>query len=210
MAEDFESWPAARRAALAQSPRIFQNPILEKLSRNHPVVPALIHPPIAAALLWLGPTRLGWPATIAAAFAGYVLWTLVEYLVHRFLFHLDLRGPRGARAHFLIHGIHHEYPQDRWRLVIPPLMSLSIVLPVALLVWLVLGANLAPPTLAGFMIGFTGYDLVHYHLHHARPRTQLGKWLQRRHFRHHFQDATTRFGVAAPWWDILFGTNAQR
>jgi dihydroceramide fatty acyl 2-hydroxylase len=197
-------------SSFAASPRLFANPILDKLSRTHHAVPLVIYLPVAAALLWLALSRLRWPVIVAGAFAGYLVWTLVEYLGHRFLFHCGFPGRLGARVHFLIHGVHHAHPADRLRLVMPPLMSIPIVVGAALSLRLGCGAGLSLPVIAGFVVGYVGYDTVHFHLHHGRPRTRLGQALQRWHLRHHFHDPTRGFGVSAPWWDFVFGTPPKR
>ena len=49
--------------------------------------------------------------------------------------------------------------------------------------------------------------MIHYHVHHHRPRTRVGRWLRELHMRHHFQDDERGFGVSAPYWDRVFGTH---
>ncbi|MGO9674557.1 MAG: sterol desaturase family protein, partial [Methylocella sp.] len=66
------------------------------------------------------------------------------------------------------------------------------------------------PVLMGFIIGYLGYDMVHYYTHHAKPTTRLGQTLRRLHLLHHFRDPTRGFGVSAPWWDYVFGTQHVR
>jgi dihydroceramide fatty acyl 2-hydroxylase len=200
----------AEPSSLGASPRLFANPVLDKLSRTHHAMPLVIYLPIAAALLWFGHLRAPGPTILAAALAGYLLWTLVEYLGHRFLFHFAFRGRLGARVHFLIHGVHHAHPADKSRLVMPPLMSAPIILVAALVLRFGCGSEYSQPVLAGFILGYVGYDTIHYRLHHERPRTRLGKALQRWHLRHHFNDAANGFGVSAPWWDFVFGSVPKR
>lgn len=202
--------PIAERPALAASPRLFANPVLDKLSRTHHLVPLLAYLPAVVVLVWYARMHLSWPAIAAGAVGGYVYWTLVEYFGHRFGFHLELPGPLGARLHYLMHGVHHEHPDDKLRLVMPPLMSLPIILLTAPVLWVACGIDLALPVYAGFIAGYIGYDTAHYHLHHGRPRTGPGRALRRWHLRHHFEDATRGFGVSAPWWDFVFGTTPRR
>jgi sterol desaturase/sphingolipid hydroxylase (fatty acid hydroxylase superfamily) len=202
--------PTGERAALAASPRLFANPVLEKLSRTHHLMPLFVYLPPAMALVWFAQLRLSWLTIAGGAFAGYVFWTLVEYFGHRFVFHLELPGQLGARLHYLAHGVHHDHPDDKLRLVMPPLMSLPIILLAAPVLRLACGADLVLPVFAGFIAGYVGYDMTHYHLHHGRPRTELGRALRRWHLRHHFDDATIGFGVSAPWWDAVFGTIRKR
>jgi sterol desaturase/sphingolipid hydroxylase (fatty acid hydroxylase superfamily) len=155
-----------------------------------------------------------WRALFVGAVAvgflvGYALWTLVEYLGHRFLYHHRFISTAGRRAQFLMHGVHHNHPSDPLRLVMPPLMSV----PIMAAAWAALRASLGPaqclPVLAGFLAGYVAYDILHYHLHHGQPRNFIGRFLRARHMHHHFRDETTSFGVSAPWWDYVFGTQLR-
>ena len=199
---------SADSARLAQSPRMFENRLLDWGSRTHHLVPLAVYLPVVLALTWLAWLRLAGPEVVGGALAGYLIWTLVEYFGHRFLFHLELPGRLGARFHFVIHGVHHDYPSDPLRLVLPPPASAPILLAAAAMLWLVWGPDLFLPVMAGFIAGYVGYDTAHYHLHHGAPRTALGRAFKLRHMRHHFRDPTTGFGVSAPWWDAVFGTAA--
>jgi dihydroceramide fatty acyl 2-hydroxylase len=198
----------AQDAAECQSPRIFDNWLLDKLSRVHHLTPVFLYLPLVAGLAVSGIIRLPLVIAIAGIAGGYVFWTLVEYWGHRFLFHLRMPGRLGARLHFLIHGVHHDFPNDRWRLVMPPLLSLPILLLGFSVLRLFCGPILVLPVFSGFVAGYLGYDMVHYHLHHALPRTAFGRMLRKRHMLHHFRNETVFFGVSAPWWDHVFRTSA--
>jgi sterol desaturase/sphingolipid hydroxylase (fatty acid hydroxylase superfamily) len=197
-------------SSAAATPRMFDNPVLEFLSRTHPVVPPLLYLPLATMLLLVSASAWGWTMQLALLPLGYLLWTLVEYWGHRLLFHAAPKNPLVARLHWTIHGVHHDYPSDPLRLVMPPLMSL----PIMGLVWfglvLLAGPTLAGGLMAGVMIGYVGYDMLHYHVHHHAPRTRLGRLLRRLHMHHHFHDDEVCFGVSAPWWDHVFGTAPQK
>ena len=199
--------PAQAPAVLAASPRLFQNPLLDRLSRVHHLVPLLLYLPATVALLCEAATLNISAATIAAGlFGGYVIWTLVEYLGHRFLFHYRFTTEAGRRLQFLIHGVHHDHPNDPLRLVMPPLMSLPIMAAAWLLLRTAFGAGKCLPVLAGFIAGYLVYDMLHYHIHHRRPKTAFGRYLRYRHMHHHFRDDSSWFGVSAPWWDAVFDT----
>jgi sterol desaturase/sphingolipid hydroxylase (fatty acid hydroxylase superfamily) len=71
---------------------------------------------------------------------------------------------------------------------------------------LLFGASWCCPVLAGFVIGYISYDMVHYYVHHATPTTRLGLTMRRLHMLHHFRDHERGFGVSAFWWDYVFGT----
>jgi dihydroceramide fatty acyl 2-hydroxylase len=199
-----------RTAELSASPRLFDNPLLDKLSRVPWWTPLVVYAPVIAALGWVSLHRLGPLAAVAAATAGYAIWTLTEYLGHRFLFHAQLPGRLGARIHFLIHGVHHVHPSDPLRLVMPPLLSGPIMLIALIVARFVFGPVLGYPMLMGFVAGYIGYDLTHYFVHHGRPKGALGRMVQRNHLMHHFRDSERGFGVSAPYWDHAFGTAHRR
>ncbi|HKH80687.1 MAG TPA: sterol desaturase family protein [Methylovirgula sp.] len=191
---------------LCASPRLFENPLLDKLSRVHWSMPLVFYMPFVALLAWLSFTTLR-PVTVGCmALLGYMIWTLIEYFGHRYLFHAEFPGTLGARIHLLIHGVHHDHPNDPLRLVMPPLLSAPIMLAALLVGRVLFGFPLAYPALMGFMLGYLVYDMVHYYVHHAEPQTRLGRSLRRLHMLHHFRDPERGFGVSAPWWDKVFGT----
>ncbi|HEX2553105.1 MAG TPA: sterol desaturase family protein [Microvirga sp.] len=194
---------------LQASPRMFENPILDRLSRVHPSVPVVVYGPLILVLLVLsGPAGVG--AMLGWFLFGYLCWTLVEYWGHRILFHYEPQGGWGARLHWMIHGVHHDHPNDPLRLVMPPLMSLPIMLIAYGVGRLIVEPPATYAALAGFMAGYLAYDMVHYAVHHVSPRSGLGRKLRRLHMLHHFQDHTRSFGVSAPWWDVVFGTAPQK
>jgi sterol desaturase/sphingolipid hydroxylase (fatty acid hydroxylase superfamily) len=193
-------------ASLRASPRIFKNPLLDKLSRVHWSTPLFIYLPLVFLLARLSIKAYDATAVLCATALGYFIWTLVEYFGHRFLFHFPFPGQFGARIHFLIHGVHHEHPSDPLRLVMPALLSGPIMLIACAIVRIVFGLPLGYPVMMGFIAGYLAYDMVHYYVHHGRPKTWAGRALRRLHMLHHFRDATRGFGVSAPWWDYVFKT----
>jgi sterol desaturase/sphingolipid hydroxylase (fatty acid hydroxylase superfamily) len=187
---------------------MFENSLLERLSRVHPAVPPLLYLPVIVFLLVRAVTHehLG-VAAVAGAFAfGLAWWSLMEYLLHRFVFHFRPDNAWGRRLHFIIHGVHHDHPHDPMRLVMPP----SVSLPLAALVFLLFRALLGPewslPFFAGFLIGYLVYDMTHYHIHHHRSDNRLSIALRRYHYRHHFQQSDRGFGVTSSLWDRVFRT----
>jgi sterol desaturase/sphingolipid hydroxylase (fatty acid hydroxylase superfamily) len=188
------------------SPRLFENPVLDRLSRVHHLVPPIVYVPIALGLLIMSLRLLSWPRVVLGVAAGYLAWTLVEYFGHRFLFHLEFPGPWGKRIHFLIHGVHHDHPGDPLRLVMPLLLSAPIMAVAFLVLFVVSHSPINFALWAGFILGYVGYDMVHFYVHHASPRTRVGELLRRRHMLHHFRNSGAFFGVSAPWWDHVFGT----
>ncbi len=199
-----------RSDQLKASPPMFQSPFLDRFTRVHPVVPVLIYLPVIALMLVLAASGDGWWDTAGLVLIGYAVWTLFEYWLHRLVFHFEPEMGIGARLHWMIHGVHHDHPNDPLRLVMPPSASVPLASAFCLVFWLVLGADHAPAFSAGFLGGYLAYDMVHYHVHHHRPRTRVGRRLRELHMRHHFQDDTRGFGVSAPWWDLVFRTAPRR
>jgi dihydroceramide fatty acyl 2-hydroxylase len=198
--------PQDMRAHLAASPRLFRNPFLDRFSRVHPGVPFLIYGPAVAALLWAAAREIHVSYVIVAFVAGYLLWALLEYFGHRFIFHIHPTSPVGKWVQFLVHGVHHEHPSDPLRLVMPPLMSMPIMAAAFALARLASGPRLTLPVMAGFLAGYLIYDGLHFYLHHSQPANAIGLYLRRRHLHHHFRDDTSWFAVSAPWWDAVFAT----
>jgi sterol desaturase/sphingolipid hydroxylase (fatty acid hydroxylase superfamily) len=199
-----------RTDTLRASPRMFDSDLLDRLSRVHHSVPPLIFGPAIAVLFGLGQENT--PVLSAAAWlmGGFAFWTLFEYWMHRVVFHFEPEKGLGARLHWIIHGVHHDHPNDPMRLVMPPSVSVPLSAALVGLFWLALGPPGAYLFGAGFLAGYLVYDMTHYHLHHRKPRTRVGRLFYELHMRHHFQDETRGFGVSAPWWDYVFGTSQRR
>ncbi|HXB66449.1 MAG TPA: sterol desaturase family protein [Solirubrobacteraceae bacterium] len=206
-----ETTSSVRRTdVLKASPPMFESRLLDFFSRVHPAVPPLIFvPAIVAMAVWsLGQVSL--LATVGLAVGGYAIWTLFEYWLHRLVFHFEPERGIGARMHWIIHGIHHEHPNDPMRLVMPPAVSVPLAALVFGALYLIFGRRYAPGLAVGFFTGYVVYDMLHYYLHHFVPRGRLGRMLRERHLRHHFQDDTRGFGISAPYWDELFRTSPRR
>jgi dihydroceramide fatty acyl 2-hydroxylase len=195
-----------RTDVLKASPQMFDSALLDRLSRVHPAVPLVLFLPAIAVLFALGQEGMGPPAVVGLLLGGYFFWTLTEYWMHRLIFHFEPEDGIGARLHWIIHGVHHDHPNDPMRLVMPPSVSVPLALGFFGLFVLVLGTPAAHLFAAGFLAGYLIYDMTHYHLHHHKPRTRLGKVFRELHMRHHFQDDTRGFGVSAPFWDYVFRT----
>ena len=124
----------------------------------------------------------------ALALGGYAVWTLTEYWLHRIVFHFEPEDGIGAQLHWMIHGVHHDHPNDPLRLVMPPSASVPLAVLFVGAIWLVLGRVHGPAFAAGFLVGYLIYDMIHYAVHHHTPEDRLGSALRELHMRHHFQD----------------------
>jgi sterol desaturase/sphingolipid hydroxylase (fatty acid hydroxylase superfamily) len=203
---------ARRSELLKASPRMFDSDLLDMLSRVHPAVPVVIYLPAIAVLAGFAAVSggAGTLGLIGLFVGGYAFWTLCEYWIHRVIFHFEPEEGFGARLHWIIHGVHHDHPNDPLRLVMPPSVSVPLSSLFLAGFWLLLGTPLWYAFGAGFLAGYLIYDMTHYHLHHHKPKTRIGKRLRELHMRHHFQDDTTGFGISAPYWDTAFGTHSPK
>lgn len=221
-AVDYGEWVHAPDTELAhgERPRLFASPLLERLSHTHPATVPAIWVPVALYLVAGHYRDVGASATLVTTLAaGLLMWSGLEYFLHRFAFHFNewlhqrVSG-RLLALHFLIHGVHHKFPLDGSRLVMPP----AAAIPLMTAVWaaaravLVNACGMGPARYAAVygagMLGYVAYDLTHYALHHvgATPGSTFA-WLKRYHLRHHFAGAHgTAFGVTSPVWDWAFGT----
>ena len=194
--------------------RLFKSDFLEFFTHIHPAVVLLIFLPVVFYFLYEGAVglgaRLGDVAYVAVVAFGFVTWTLAEYLMHRFVFHYEPTHPILKWVWYLIHGVHHEQPQCKTRLVMPPILSIPLSLlfyglfaGIGALVRAPLGVA---PAFAGFLMGYLTYDMLHYAEHHLSMKWGFLKFLKRNHLLHHFKTPEDRFGVSSPFWDIVFGT----
>jgi sterol desaturase/sphingolipid hydroxylase (fatty acid hydroxylase superfamily) len=190
---------------------MFESRFLDFFSRVHPAMPAIVFGPVVAGCIWLGlDGGLAVWETALLLLGGLLIWTLTEYWLHRLVFHWQPKFRGGDRLHFIIHGVHHDHPNDAMRLVMPPAVSIPLAALFFGLFVLVFGTPTAFPLFAAFIGGYLFYDYTHYHVHHHTPRTEAGKRLREAHMRHHFQDHRYGFGVSSPLWDVVFGTLPRR
>jgi sterol desaturase/sphingolipid hydroxylase (fatty acid hydroxylase superfamily) len=196
-----------RTDRLSASPQLFESDFLNFFSRVHPAIPGLLFVPVVVVMEWLGADRgqSAWEL-ILLSLGGVAIWTLTEYWLHRLVFHLEPDNAFGRRMHFIIHGIHHDHPNDKLRLVMPPAVSIPLAALFFFAFTLIFGTPAAYPLFGGFIAGYLFYDYTHYYVHHFVPKSDFGKQLREQHMRHHFQDHRYGFGVSSPVWDIVFRT----
>ncbi len=185
--------------------RLFKNPVLEYFSHIHPATPVVVFMPVVLWMLWLGIDATSVLVTLGVFAGGVLFWTLTEYTIHRWAFHYHPKSKIGKRIHFLTHGIHHDYPRDSTRLVMPLLISV----PLGIFFYFVFYALIAPQHysfFAGFMFGYIAYDSIHYATHHFNMTSRSARFIKEYHMKHHFVDDQTAYGVSNPLWDYVFNT----
>ena len=188
-----------------ESVRIFKNPILEYFSHIHPLTPIVFYVPI---IIYFGMSSINQKSFLPSIIffsIGVILWTLLEYTLHRFVFHYQPKTAWGKYIHFLSHGIHHDYPKDSTRLVMPLLVSIPIGIGTFLLFYLIFDIHYSA-AFSGIVFGYVCYDSIHYATHHFQMKGRVGKFLKTYHLRHHYSDDHSSYGVSNPLWDYVFRT----
>lgn len=188
--------------------RMFENDFLEALSRVHWTVPLWLYVPVVLFFLYRSffVFYLGIGDVVLYFLIGIFVWTLTEYLLHRFIFHFNAKSKLGKRIHFMFHGVHHDYPKDSKRLVMPPSVSIPLALLFYFLFYNIFGPVLVAPFFAGFIVGYIFYDITHYAIHHFNMKSKFWLAIKNHHMLHHYKHSDKGFGVSQPAWDHVFGT----
>lgn len=190
---------------------LFNNPLLEKLTRTHFAVPIAILTSAALFVLYWGYTytALNVYQLITLFFTGWFVFTFVEYMVHRHIFHMLPTSKFKEYVAYKFHGVHHDFPKDKSRLAMPPLFSTILSILLFLFFKLIMG-DYAFGFMPGFLIGYTSYLYVHYIVHAYQPPNNFLKVLWVNHGIHHYKDHERAFGVSSPLWDFVFRTLPKR
>ncbi len=191
-----------------ESARLFKSDFLEFFTHVHWSVPIIIYLPVVIFFLFRTAVQgMVGPGTALGLFlAGLFIWTFTEYMLHRFIFHYEPTSGWGKRLHFLTHGVHHDYPNDTKRLVMPPSVSVPLAVVFYGLFYLLVGDFSVAPFFAGFIFGYICYDEIHYATHHAPMKSGIAQWLKHHHVLHHYRNPDRGYGVSSPLWDYVFGT----
>ena len=187
---------------------MFENSaLLERLSRMRYTTVLVVYLPVIAFALYLCLVKgVGVAQTIGLFLGGVVFWTFFEYFFHRFVFHFNATTPFQHKILFTIHGVHHQYPNDKDRLVMPITVSIPLAALFGLLFVSLMGDR-GWGFFAGFGAGYVGYDMMHYAVHHVQnSKSALFRKIRRHHMAHHFRDTRQGFGVSSYFWDRIFKT----
>ncbi|MES2849211.1 MAG: sterol desaturase family protein [Bacteroidota bacterium] len=187
-----------------ESTRLFKSGWMEILSKVHFLVPLFIFVPVIAVFCYLAFSNGISIGSFALYFAiGLAVWTATEYLLHRFIFHYHPTSDWGQRIHFIFHGVHHDYPRDKKRLVMPP----SASIPLATLFYFLFSLLFTQTNLfaffPGFLLGYLIYDMLHYAMHHYNFKSGIMKRIKQHHMLHHYQNPEKGFGVSSSLWDEI-------
>ncbi|KAK7451131.1 fatty acid alpha-hydroxylase [Stygiomarasmius scandens] len=217
---------------LSESARLFGNDILELATRTKwfvvpifwlpiaiylflraaiqftsPLPPFSVNPALPlSALYQITPDAIA--KTTVCFFVGNVIWTILEYTLHRFLFHIDEYlpdKPSFLTLHFLLHGVHHYLPMDRLRLVMPPTLFAALEWPFTRLAYILFPTAVANGIISGAFTFYVLYDCMHYALHHTQLPAYLRE-MKKYHLGHHYKNYELGFGVTSKFWDYVFNT----
>lgn len=145
-------------------------------------------------------------SALLAALAGVATWTLLEYLLHRFLGHdRRLAGNPFEREHTRHHA-EGDYFAPGWKKALVTLAALALVVPLAVLA---VGETLGPVYATAFVAMYVAYEWMHRRAHTHPGFGPYGRWMRRHHFHHHFANPRSNHGVTTPLWDLVFGTREQ-
>lgn len=178
------------------------------LTWTHPYIPISLYFMFSIGLIWWTYTVVGlllWEV-VALFLGGLVAFTFVEYMTHRWVFHMfEVDDHTKDWTPHRQHGIHHDYPKDINRLAMPPIASIVVASVFFYLFRYVLD-DYSYSFTAGFLSGYALYLVVHYVIHVFRAPNNAFKALWVNHSIHHYQDEEIYFGVTSPMWDHIFGT----
>ncbi|ACU03899.1 MULTISPECIES: sterol desaturase family protein [Pedobacter] len=190
-----------------ESIRMFKNPLFEALSKVPYYVPLIVYVPVIGYFFWTSVSANGLLMFLLHLVMGLFVWTLTEYVLHRFVFHFYPSSNWGKRIHFIFHGVHHDYPNDAQRLVMPPSASIPLATAFYFLFRWLLPLHMLDGFFAGFILGYLFYDITHYMLHHAQFKNGVWKKIKHHHMLHHYDDSTRGYGVTSALWDRIFGSD---
>jgi len=193
------------------SAQLFKNPVLERMTHTHIAAPLTIFFAVAGVSLYYSLSRglLTGLTAFSLFLGGWLLFTLVEYLMHRYLYHMDANTPAKAKFQYTMHGVHHEYPKDKSRLAMPPILTVFVASLLFFIFRFSFG-NAGFGILAGFVFGYALYLFVHYAIHAYSPPKNFLKFWWHHHAMHHYRQEEIAFGVSTTLWDHIIGTMPDR
>ncbi|XP_078437504.1 fatty acid hydroxylase 1 [Wolffia australiana] len=206
LGEAYQEW-VHQPIVSKEGPRFFQSDFWEFLTRTvWWAVPTIWLPVVCyftSRSIAMGHTA---PEVLAMVLFGVFIWTLLEYMLHRFLFHIETKSYWANTAHYLIHGCHHKHPMDGLRLVFPPAATAILCIPLFYFIKALATQSTTPALFAGGLLGYVIYDCTHYYLHHGQPSKDPARGLKKYHLNHHFRIQDKGFGITSSIWDRIFGT----
>lgn len=190
--------------------RLFDNHFLEFISRSNALAVISIYYAVSAIILIGGFMRIEGAilSEVLLFLTGFFLFTLTEYLVHRYVYH-SLKLKNAGSWLYKVHEIHHNQPKDEKRLTLPLIIAVVAGAMLYFIFWLIMGTS-ALFFFPGFLAGYASYLFVHFLIHTGNLKNRVFIYLWKHHSVHHFKDDTRAYGVSSPLWDLVFGTMPTR
>jgi len=193
--------------------RIYKSDFIERITRTPIWVPQIMWLAISFFFFWyaIAKTSISIEQIALLGLSGFITWTLMEYLVHRFLYHTETNSEAFLKLQFNSHGIHHQYPKDPERLAMPPLPGIILASAFFGIFWSIMGVPFVFAFFPGFMLGYLCYITMHYYQHVVKsPRYKPWKKLWTHHKAHHYSNPYAAYGVSTRLWDWLFNTMPKK
>ena len=192
----------------ADSPPLSQNKIVEQFTRCHPLVPFILFIPVVVFFSYraFAIVRNPWWEVAGLWMTALIFWTVLEYVLHRFVLHHRPQSEWAKKIFYAIHWVHHDYPDDKTRVVVAPWVSIPGAFIFYGMFRLLLGAGYIDAYFSGLVACYLIYDLNHYAVHHFHWRNKWFQIIQKHHMRHHFKHPDKDFGFTTTLWDKLFKT----
>ncbi|PWQ93814.1 sterol desaturase family protein [Leucothrix arctica] len=159
---------------------------------------------VLAAFIIIAEPHGQWLESLVLLGIGLVSWTLLEYVLHRFVMH-------GLQPFSRWHAEHHQRP--RALISTPTVLSMMLITTLIFLPAFMLSDNLwsACALTLGIVIGYLSFAIVHHATHHWSTNSA---WLKRRkhwHSLHHRSNKQPScFGVTSTFWDYVFGSTRKQ
>jgi len=178
----------------------------------HPVMLFIVWLPVAVvAIIWGAVAgQLSLSEVALYGVGALFVWSLLEYTLHRWLFHPPKNWGAFGSLVRRIHAKHHDRPLDKVFALVPPVNAAMVLLVLSGLFSLVIPVKGLPVFTGFFILGYLFYELLHLAMHHRKPRTLVGRFLCEYHLRHHGNGEEGNYGVTSPLWDWLLGTSIRR
>ncbi|XP_022955301.1 dihydroceramide fatty acyl 2-hydroxylase FAH1-like [Cucurbita pepo subsp. pepo] len=206
LGEDYQEW-VHQPIVSKEGPRFFESDFWEFLTRTAWWAIPSIWLPVVCWFISMSYRMGHTPSELFLMVVfGVFVWTLLEYTLHRFLFHIKTKSYWGNTLHYLLHGCHHKHPMDSLRLVFPPAATAILLFPFWNLIKLFATPSTTPCLVGGGLLGYVMYDVTHHYLHHGQPSGETARNLKKYHLNHHFRIQTLGFGITSSLWDKVFGT----
>lgn len=188
--------------------RMFENPVMELIATSGPKMMITYHLTLISVLIYFGIDLLKkemTPLSMLGLFAlGMFIWTISEYLLHRYLFHWVNESKFVQKFHYALYGYHHNQPNDANRLFMPPVPA-TIFIAVLMGFFYIFMGKYVLLFFPGFEFGYLLYSYMHYSMHTRKAPKGLEK-LWHHHIMHHYKTPDKAYGVSSRMWDRIFGT----